>query len=272
MNIIVPTCDRYLPILKGFAFLFNKYWSSEQEVIVLCDQKPDFDLPDNFMLESIKLGKIGISTWTNYLIKFFEGTALNDDDCFLLAMDDHFLIDHVDIDLMKKAELEMKQGADKVWCGWPDYFPFLWSGYNENFQRWKSTDQRRKVAKRGTKYMKKMLNVNLMKWLDPSIWRVSMFKKFLAPDMSPGAMESHILQCLESDREYKILISKDDDKAVYPHRDCMSHGYGGPSSMGKCGNMRRPKRKDMPVYKKAWDDIEKWPIYIDTLDKSGKRV
>ena len=54
MKIYISTSDKYVHLIEPFAFLFNKFWSSEQQVVVLGYNKPDFKLPKNF--EFISMG------------------------------------------------------------------------------------------------------------------------------------------------------------------------------------------------------------------------
>ena len=48
MLVVTLTCDRYLHLLRGHAFLFNKFWSELQSVLVCGFTPPSFDLPRNF--------------------------------------------------------------------------------------------------------------------------------------------------------------------------------------------------------------------------------
>lgn len=53
MRVYVTTSDWYNPILPCFASLFNRFWSPQQQVTVLCYTVPDCKLPFNFSLESL---------------------------------------------------------------------------------------------------------------------------------------------------------------------------------------------------------------------------
>jgi hypothetical protein len=53
MRVFVTTSDWYNPILPCFAYLFNRFWSPQQQVTVLCYTLPDCELPSNFSLESL---------------------------------------------------------------------------------------------------------------------------------------------------------------------------------------------------------------------------
>ena len=96
MKIIVFTSNSYLYLLPGFCELFNKYWPN-QGVTVLGYNKLEYKLPDNFSF--ISLGQEpGNQYWTNGLIPYF--TDLND-KYFIIILDDFFLIDYVNQDILE---------------------------------------------------------------------------------------------------------------------------------------------------------------------------
>src|SRR5260370_792110 len=53
MKIYVTTSDWYNPLIPCFAYLFNRFWSPQQEVTILCYTVPDYEIPSNFLLESL---------------------------------------------------------------------------------------------------------------------------------------------------------------------------------------------------------------------------
>lgn len=96
MNIYVMTCDKYLPTLKGFAYLFNKYWYHEQPVTILGFTPPTFDLPENFKFQS--LGKdedYPVEWWSNALIKFIHLPTTPKQ--FVLFLEDYWIKSEVNI-------------------------------------------------------------------------------------------------------------------------------------------------------------------------------
>ena len=98
MNVYISTSDKYLHILKPFSYLFNKFWSDKQKVYILGYELPSFDLPDNF--EFISMGEQkGIKYWSSDLHKFFSSI---DDEYFIYSMEDHFILDYVDIKLFER--------------------------------------------------------------------------------------------------------------------------------------------------------------------------
>lgn len=95
MRVIVMTSDKYLDALRPFAWLFNKYWSPEQEVLVAGFTPPEFDLPDNFSFHSIgKFEDYPWSKWSDALLDLFEQI---DDEVFALMLEDYWLTRPVDV-------------------------------------------------------------------------------------------------------------------------------------------------------------------------------
>lgn len=89
MRVFVFTCDHMLWTLRPFAYLFNIYWSSLQEVVVAGYAKPDFDLPPNFSFHSIAERSYPADRWSDGIIQFLE--AVNDSH-FVLMLEDYWLI------------------------------------------------------------------------------------------------------------------------------------------------------------------------------------
>jgi len=51
-KLLVTTCDKAEWAMRPFAYLFNTYWSSQQEVDILYEHVPKFQLPKNFIAKS----------------------------------------------------------------------------------------------------------------------------------------------------------------------------------------------------------------------------
>ena len=96
--IYIATSNDFLPLLKPFAYLFNKHWSSNQEVNFLGYDLPNFELPKNFNF--ISLGEqTDVKDWSNDLINFFNST---DDSHFIYTAEDQFIIDNIDENILNK--------------------------------------------------------------------------------------------------------------------------------------------------------------------------
>lgn len=95
MNILVTTCDKNMHLLRGFAHLFNKYWSPLQPATVLGYAKPDFNLPENFTYFSLgDQEHYPFKNWSDSIIDFL---ALHPEwDTFVLLLEDYYLVRPVD--------------------------------------------------------------------------------------------------------------------------------------------------------------------------------
>jgi hypothetical protein len=115
LKVYVTTSDYYNHLIPGFAYLFNKYWSPNQEVTFLCYTMPSYSLPDNFSMLSLGRpehfgndvpewgeGRRGIHgenyptpKWTDSLRPTFERMR-----------DEHFILLQIDYFLNRPVELE----------------------------------------------------------------------------------------------------------------------------------------------------------------------
>jgi hypothetical protein len=101
MKFYVSTSDKYLHLIKPFSFLFNKFWSDEQEVVVLGYKTPNFKLPNNFSFVSMGKSINNPSEWSNGLIDYFSNI---EDEWFMYATEDMFLVNPVDFKSLKKLK------------------------------------------------------------------------------------------------------------------------------------------------------------------------
>lgn len=89
MRVYVMTSDKYLPALRPYAWLFNKYWGADQPVTVVGFTPPDFELPSNF--DFLSLGAFAdypVSRWSDALLKLL---SLIPDDPFVLMLEDYWI-------------------------------------------------------------------------------------------------------------------------------------------------------------------------------------
>jgi hypothetical protein len=95
-KIYVMTSDGYLNILKSYAYLLNKYWLPNPEVVVVGYAAPQFDLPPNFSF--ISLGNqrdYPVNKWSDGLIKLLNQI---DDSHIILMLEDYLITRGVDVD------------------------------------------------------------------------------------------------------------------------------------------------------------------------------
>ena len=93
MKIYISTSDRYTALIEPFAFLFNKFWSSDQQVVILGYTKPDCKLPENFKFISMGVSRNDPKEWSTDLRKYFQSI---DDEWFIYGTEDMFLVYPVD--------------------------------------------------------------------------------------------------------------------------------------------------------------------------------
>lgn len=93
-RVVVMTSDKYLPALRVFAWLFNKYWSAAQPVLVGGFTPPDWPLPANFTFLSLgAFADYPVGKWSDALIKLLSSI---DDEAIVLMLEDYWLIRPVD--------------------------------------------------------------------------------------------------------------------------------------------------------------------------------
>jgi hypothetical protein len=134
MSFVVFTSDKYLPVLKGFSSLFNKYWSPTQDINILGFKAPSFKLPPNFNF-------ISAGRQEDYKPKDFCSpfrSILQDlpGSTITYFLEDTFLIAPVDMDRYEEASTLINSGsAQKIqlfWGGKEQYVETL--PFNKTFR------------------------------------------------------------------------------------------------------------------------------------------
>lgn len=93
MRIFVLTCDSYSKAVLPFSYLFNRYFSSNQEVIVAGYEKFPKGLPPNFKTHSIgKQADYPLSKWSDGLIKLLHDF---EDEVAMILLEDYWLVEKV---------------------------------------------------------------------------------------------------------------------------------------------------------------------------------
>ncbi len=94
VRVYVMSNQKYNWALQGFAYLFNIFWSELQEVVVVTDVEPSFELPPNFSVKSMNAGKpLPKEKWSDGLIFMLQKIP---DDVFVLLLEDYWLIRKAD--------------------------------------------------------------------------------------------------------------------------------------------------------------------------------
>ncbi len=93
---IVTTSDKSIWTMKAFAYLFNIYFSSKQDVHILCESLPRFRLPDNFILHLVHLDGIDgwpRDRWTDGLVRYLNTIS---EQHVLIMLDDYWIVRTID--------------------------------------------------------------------------------------------------------------------------------------------------------------------------------
>jgi hypothetical protein len=147
-----------------FTYLFNKYWSSEQEVTILGYDNPKCELPANFKFHS--MGKQGnVSEWSTDLRKYFKGMK---EDRFCWLMEDTFL---------KRVDL-VKVSRALVYT----------NNYTGRFDLTNDV-QKRPFKTIGNGMVMARLATSYLLSTQPSIWNKDFLLQHLNPGLSPWAFE-----------------------------------------------------------------------------------
>lgn len=89
MRVFVLTSDKYIGAIRPFAFLFNRYWSEHQPVVVAGYSPPGFSLPPNFRFISVgKQADYPIDKWSDGLIRLLNSI---DDSHIVLMLEDYWI-------------------------------------------------------------------------------------------------------------------------------------------------------------------------------------
>jgi hypothetical protein len=174
-RLIVMTCDAYLPAIRVFAYLTNKYWRPNPRVIVSGFSVPSFRLPDNYSFFSAgEQSKFPFKKWSDALyITLQEYT----DEVFILMLEDYWLTRPVNEEAVSalveyarahKDVLKIDLGADRLYA----------HGTDLNYGTYGYLDLVRSDPQSAYHFS-----------LMPGIWRRDNLLSMMIPDESPHDME-----------------------------------------------------------------------------------
>ena len=98
LRIFITTSNKNMHCLGPMSYLFNRFWSDQQEVTVVGYDHPKFNLPENFKFVSMGKQEGGPARWATDLRKFFESI---DDEFIIHGLEDYFFYEPVDLDLLE---------------------------------------------------------------------------------------------------------------------------------------------------------------------------
>lgn len=93
LKVIVLTCNKYQWLLQPFMYLFNRYWSELQPVIIGGFSYPEFYTPPNFTYQLIDRYDYPPNKWSDGLIKLLMQIP---DRHVVLMLEDYWLSRTVD--------------------------------------------------------------------------------------------------------------------------------------------------------------------------------
>lgn len=88
MKVVVFTCNKLYWALPIFSYLFNTFWSEQQDVVVVGYEPLPFDLPPNFAFYSIAPTTYPVGEWSTGIIEFLKQFP---DDNFIWSFEDYWL-------------------------------------------------------------------------------------------------------------------------------------------------------------------------------------
>ena len=166
MKVYISTSDKYLQLLKQFSFLFNRFWVEQQDVVVLGYEEPDFDLPSNFEFVSMGVSRNDPKEWSDGLRDYFKSI---DDEWFIYATEDMFLVYPVNFSSLQKLETYMVNGVGRI------------NITNDVCRKYYSTVEDNVVElKQDSDYRISCIY---------SIWNKEFMLKYLKPNMTPWEFE-----------------------------------------------------------------------------------
>lgn len=111
-RILCMTSDPYLPAVKPFMWLLNKYWRPNPEVIVAGFTKPDFDLPINAKFLSLgKFSEFPLGKWSDALAVALQ---MIEDEHIIIMLEDYWIVRPVDIYAVSALYEYAKRAPDVI--------------------------------------------------------------------------------------------------------------------------------------------------------------
>jgi hypothetical protein len=197
VRVIVLTSDKYLHALRPYAWLFNKYWSSEQEVLIGGFTPPDFALPSNFSFQSIgKFEDYPVGKWTNAATKLLSEI---EDEAFVLMLEDYWITRPVDVKGVRMCHayacqfgyvLKIDLTTDRLFAHGPRY-----PGHIPDYGYLGHLDLIR--SEPTSQYHMSLIT---------GVWRRDNLLKVLLPDWSPWDVEIDGTRHLQKHHAHDLLV------------------------------------------------------------------
>lgn len=219
MRIFVLTCDSYSKAVLPFSYLFNRYFSDKQEVIVAGYGKFPKELPSNFKIHSIgKQEDYPLSKWSDGLIKLLHDFT---DEVAMYFLEDYWITEPVhlrevnmlyDYMLQFKYVIKMDLNTDRRYAGGATsygmvgHIPLVKSDYKSQY------------------------HFSLMNGL----WNRENILKILIPNEDPWQSELEGTSRLASFGDDMLVLgtnSWNEDPRTCPLRHTLAHRRGNPNEL-----------------------------------------
>jgi len=104
--IVVTTSDSYLPALRPYAWLVEKYWPNPAKFYIVGFAEPDFPLPERFKFVSVgKQEDYPLEKWTDALLDFLSDF---NKELFILMLEDYWVTRPVNTEAIELAKRYME--------------------------------------------------------------------------------------------------------------------------------------------------------------------
>jgi hypothetical protein len=202
LKIIVPTCDNYVHLLEGLMYTTRKFWSLNNEFIILGYKEPKFKLDNNWSFISLGVDN-GPSKWSDDLLLFFNDFK---DDYFINMIDDTLMTRESDVEKITRVFNYMQNNklVKKV---------FLHGSLSDSNFNLLGPISLNPVFELNNEFYDVNQIANYRSSLQSSIWSIDYFLKLLKPNMTPWDFEQ---QHTKNDG-VRILTTKLKHPTMYSH-------------------------------------------------------
>lgn len=189
VKIYVTTCNKNRHLVYNFAKLFNKFWSPNQPVTIVCYQPPDEQLPDNFSIMSFGNEDDKKVAQLDRLVRTI------DDEYFILMAEDFYLTQPVELAMLNTILNLYAMNYDRL------SLQSIADGYQDTS---KFTGQYL-----GTKLYYLENREQYLCSLEASVWRREFMKKYIGQhkiqDSSDRDVEIHMSNFARKDQPIVIV-------------------------------------------------------------------
>ena len=207
IKIYISTSDNYHHCLQPFAYLFNKFWSSDREVNFIGYKKPNFKLPSNFNFISLGVQR-GPKYYAEDLRTFFETI---DESHFIYTMEDQFILDYVDLNMMNDLTKHLKNDKVGRICLTNSIFQKTHEGKRyQNFDR---------------NIIELTQDSNWRITCEWSLWKKEYMLKYLQKQMTPWEFERQSFSEAMNDGYH--VIGFNEDRVLIHHAEAIRAKYWG---------------------------------------------